>query len=867
MANKLWDIISNLYGADAPKNLNNKQGEAWKKIMSENLSDVKRFKDLLWQIDHLNDSIENMRKKIATPHIFEEQSKPLKETLKNLNEELSELEKNLRKKVNKVAGDKGLNFVERDKLFKSFQAISDAKLDKISQSQKFFSDLKNIFSNGPDGVIPGIISFTKELGGLGWWFGETLERMDKLSTKLVQFNRELSLIYSSGNMLGMDIYGNGQYGSLETITSGNNINTDDFLNFFKSFDRGRVIGLTEDLKGQSESMQKLGISAAKLSKFYGVQNDVINRISGNLVFNFGTKIKDLNEVLEEGKRKAAEAGISVRKYFEQLAEASALVGDYYVQGGVKGLENLAMYAAKMDRSIGSIMDTSNRFQNFTSQYEQQNRAVALGLQATAVKVSKVWALTNIGKIGQADKEFTASLAKDMIRLNYMDKEGNIDNRAYKTLQAMDVNKEQIIQIQNMIRAYKKLGISIDEQTDINKASAVTRMKLAYYEKQNATASEKIGMIWARIKGTILDPISNILSPLFDTLLNAGVTFMDVVSNVLKPVIYGFGVLGGILTKVTNVINWMFAGISTIFESLGVKFENTNHILGKFGKIVGTLIAALITLRAATYLQARAAGMSSLFDMIPGRGKLGKLFRGGLRGMGGRTASVVGSDLTGLLGGNKIGRGILSGGKKLLSGTGKFIKGIGGKATIGKLGIGALTGMIGENIGASVGGETGNKISTVANFASMGGTIGSIFPVIGTAIGASAGAFIGAGVASWDKIKNIWSDESNNLFESIAKSFWEVFKTLWDVAVGLKDWFLDLFDWSDKEEKNASNILIGKQGYTDTSKAINKIMSNRTVEQPYAAQQAQEKLMQQTFTPTINIKQSFDGSIKARAQNR
>ena len=920
---KLLDILNNIiYKGDVPKlsptNNVSEEDKRTNEYIEQLITLTKKLKDVNSNMDQLNIRLKQAKYTAATSksedkrEIAAEKVNKYKKTIAGKEIDSAQLHGNIGKVLDKLKTDAKLDNKKVQEIAKHISANADDLTLSATKTREAMGLVNTNAKVGFGNILGGVNKFLVEFGLVTAAIDDAIVQMKELNRKMVDFNRKMGQGFMSNN-IGMDLYGNSKQSSLSSIAMKNNISEEEFLSSFSGLSKGNALGNTNDFQHQQDNMQKFGVQAAQLSKFYGVQMSSINTITSNLVYNFGAKINDLNGIFERGKETATSAGVAVSDYFEKLKEASDEVGKHYIAGGIKGLENLALYAAKTNQSIGDVMRTQEMFKDFTSQYEIQNRAAALNLQNTAQNIAKIWGKGYTGDVKTSDQMFKGSLAKDVINMGGTDKNNMLNQTGLRVLQQMNLDQGQIQTVQRLIKLQKELGVSMEQYLDVEHQSADIKYKVNKFDSENLTISEKLRTMWGKISEAVIDPIKKVLSPVFDGLLNLASIVVNVVTPVLKVLTYPIAMFGRGLSWIGDKLNWLYyQAIEPWSSKLGSLFSKINPLVDSFGKLakaVWFMVGAFMTARIALLLASKGGGivgniMSGAGNLIGGRAG-GWLGNAG-RGIGDWATTAGAGGLKGLWSGARAGAGNIAGRVGNFLNVARFNTGAGismGRNLIGRTGIpAALEGAAGTVVGGSLlklakgglvgagisaagnylgkkaGGKEGDALATTAKYSGIGATIGSIIPGIGTALGAGIGAAVGIGVASWGKIKDVWSDGSKGIFEKIVGTFAAIGDTVKDVFVGLfrgiKNMFTSLWDWMTGKEEKQDDIESNKNAlasmkFMDTSKAVQSVIDQRRIGTPNVAEKAQEDRMQKEFKPSIavHVTNSFDGSTKAAVLSR
>lgn len=810
MANKLFELFESWFGSSL--------GKTFSKKPIDSISNASKNLDTITEsMDELNDILleqkDALKDLIKTHGTYSDEVKNVKKDIKQTERELKQENDKRASVLKSLSTETGLSSDEIEDLISQMKLYGkEAAASKLSTS-KFNSTLSGLSS----ALGFNLKELSSEFLTLNSILIAATRQMIQANNYLVEFGRRSGGVLNY-NQLGFSPFGankTGNVGSLSSLTSTNNISEDQFFQAVQGFNQGKVIG--QDYSKAAGDIQKFAVQQAQLIKLYGVSSGDVEKITKVTTQLYGTSIKDLNKQFESGAKIAKSAGLNVQQYFTNLARLTDMIGETYIRGGTEGLQKLALFATKMNASADSLVKFGQGFENIGDIYEKQAMATALGLRHFAANTTRMFAQYQLGLQEQLSKTAISNLAKDILK--YTDQEGQIDTRGLRALKQIGLDQEQIKLIQRTIQAQKKLGLSFEELTNISELSK--DKQIAYYAELNRTASvtEKLNKLWGYFKATILDPIVSILGPLLDITINSLIGLFQGLYIVLKPVISGFQIIGGYMSKVADKIAGVTGYIEEKLKKLGLMGDKAAEGLTSIWNIAGTLVAALITFRAATYAAAAAQRFSGNVGNILGNlggGKLGKL------GSVGRLARMKGGKLLGGLAGKVP--SLLKGG-----------------------GIGILGGLVGDAISSgSEEGSAQDRAGMAISGASTGAAIGSIIPGIGTLVGGIIGA---AGGAFWPEIKKgIWSvvDWTEGIFSNTK-----------DTSDSLKE--------SKRDQYQARNIRLAQQmaRSEDVFKRVNDMLNSRVVES-FAAEKAQEKILRERVSkPEIKITTGLLGGAKVK----
>lgn len=743
---------------------------------------IERLEDLKKSIKDIGEILNNFPTELAKLNNnkaskneidkFAQQTQRKRKLLENLQDEEDNLLLALNSSIEKIAKRHKLT---AEQVHKLKDVVSDESFSLDKETLSFNSSMKKIHSAAQGGfssLIADMGSFFKEFVIVGELINISFHQVQELNKQVVEFNRSMGQGQLSSKMIGADMYGNTAVGSLSSIALMNAISEKEFFAAFSAFGKGKALGGNENFFSQQENMRQFGIGAAQLSKFYGIEMGTINTITSNLVYNFGTKVKDLNDIFIDGKSQVIAAGLSVKEYFNNLKEASDQVGRYYIAGGIQGLQKLAFYATATGQTVSQVLANSERFKNFTSQYELQNNASAMGFGITSKNIMSAWSKDYTGHHDEAQKIFLTSLAKDIKRSGLVDPEGEINPQGLRNLQDFGINPEEVATIQKWITKVDKSGISIDAWNDKMNQSTELQAKMYEFEHKNMQFGERIGEIWGRIKNTIIDPIASIVGPLISDVIGVVKIVVDIFGPIIKNLLWPLTMLGKAFEWAGGIIDKWGAASDKFSKEIDDWFGSVGLTGKAFGALVGILEAvgiALIAFEANLMLSNKLSSIANAFGMggkiaegAEGAAMGGNFFkrafsRGGrLLGMGKtmdpealaavEEAAPLGTwfgGATGMMAAKGLGMGVIKG------------VGYGAIADVAGQAIGHVTGH--ENAGAIAGKTLGGGI--------LGAEIGSaILPGIGTAVG----AIIGAGAGVWMSVNDIAAKRNESWWDALGE---------------------------------------------------------------------------------------------------
>jgi hypothetical protein len=693
----------------------------------------------------------------------------------------------LNKKFKKGVGDFGLDL---DELSDIFEETGEAGLQSAIKLHK---------------TKTGISKFTSALGinfnALGAEMFTVAGIITLVSAQVMKLNDALiELQRKSGGALNANSVGFSRYGanttrntgSLETMTAQSNIEISQFMEALQGFNKGQVAGLSQDLNNSSQELQDFGLAQGRLIKLYGVSSTAVSTLTENMTQLYGSSIKGLSKDLQNAATMARTAGINVNYFFENLAAVSELTGEYFIADGIAGMERMAMVASKLNISISSMMHGAEKFNDFTSLFEEQNKATALGLTAYAANYSRIFAKYQLGDLAGSSQLKYGSLAQDISSRGL-----GHSNVGIQMLKGAGLNQDEIKSVQRLIIQHEKLNISFEKLSGQAEMTAEEIANVRAEEYKNMTLVEKAKQIWTKVKSAIIDPLAAVFGPIFGGLLDVVGAVTDAFVWAMKPIVTVFNSLGKFFSCIEEGAAKLFGFTSAVVDGT----DKTVGGLKALMSVIGTVIEAFLILKAATYAATAAEEAKAAGGWLKG-----------LFGKGGKGAAVA-----------QTAEDIAANGLRKPGGLGMVVEG--GAAGGGML---AMMGQIGgQLIGNTVGGQTGNIISNTASMAGTGAMIGSLVPVIGTGIGAIVGGLIGLGTSLLDPLKET--------AENTKKSSEETEKA---------------------NKKNEDRMKIASATFASDPFDIAKTVVKGRVINNFAAQEAQAARVEKTVNPlgpTVNVK--------------
>jgi hypothetical protein len=601
MANKFTDFLKDFLG-DTSSFTGKKSGAD--KIDTEILKELfEEYQQLTDAMDDNAHSISAYKKELndakiamdkATPnsqeyHKAADEIKRLVNTIEFLKLELKKLEGTAHDFIDSNAKKHKLDPKSLNNNLKAFDKFNDSfDTGGLSKSGKV---TKGIF----DGISKGV-------GKLGFDMSGTLgnamkflespitalavaaemagEQIIDLNDKLIKFQREMNGSLNA-RLLGMDIYGNnrtiGNTDSLTAMAKTNGLEEKDILDVFKQgFKNAGQLG-GPNVKGKERELQAYGLQVAKLNKLYGISGEVSGKVANVLMNQYGKGIQETSEILQKGAVAAKQAGVNVGIFFDNMAKIADLQGSLFVKGGAEGIEKAAFALTKLGLSAEKLSKLNDAYQGFGDLVDKQQKQLALGLQNLSSAQSRIFAKVQTGDSAGALRTQQFAAAADVKRLGYTDKGGMITNQGIQSLKAAGMDADEIKSTQRIINMANKLGVSFEALEDETKLTKDQLQKKRDLEQEELTTKEKLNGMWANIKAVLIDPIAQVLAPVFDLVIEGLSKTFSVLKMVMAPVLMVFQILGKVLGGVAAAFRKIWDAVERAVQNFMKLFGfNSNN---------------------------------------------------------------------------------------------------------------------------------------------------------------------------------------------------------------------------------------------------------------------------------------------------
>lgn len=602
--------------------------------------------------------------------------------------------------------------------------------------------------------------------------------------QLIDMNKELNdLQRKSGGILSSNVIGFNEFGGNNSTVNGggvkstaltNGLDTSEFLDTFKAFDQGKILGGV-NLKEEQANLKEYGAEIGKINKFYGVNAEATKKVATVLTNQYGKGIKDTTDIMSKAAGAAKDAGLNVGVFYENMSKVADLQGRLFVAGGAQGIVKSANALTKLGLSVQTLTKMADGYTGLNDVITKQQQASALGLQNIAAAQNKIFAQIQNGKAAEALKTAQFAAAQDITRLGYTDKNGIINTQGVQSLKAAGMDEEQIKSVQRLINEQKRIGASFESlRTGVGLTTAQLQ-KRAQIDEENMSIGEKFGALWGQVNATIIEPLANVLGPLLKLAIGIVTEAFKGLNIFLSPLIWlfkkvgdilgGFSAMGPVVKILGGIFALMIAWKAWAMAQgavSGLKGIVTDivgdKLLGKFGKfgkfMQGSKLGQLTTKIGDSNLVQKVVnskvgqGTSKVFSRL-----FPKIGAGAVAGEGAMdvlsaahfgtegAAGAAGTAGKGLLGGAK---GLLGGAGKLAGGATKLLRG-----GIGGMLLGWAGDLAGEKIkGDSKEGSAKSTLGTAVSWGAQGAGLGMMLGPLGAAIGGGIGALAGVVKEQW-----------------------------------------------------------------------------------------------------------------------
>lgn len=661
----------------------------------------------------------------------------------------------------------------------------------------------------------------------------------ELNNALVNMARATGSVITS-RVMGFDNTGNNMtqnnVGSAESLAGVNGLNVQELLEPLKAFSDGNILGGV-NLKNQGAQLQDYGVEIGRINKLYGVSSAATQALARTLTEQYGKSISDTKDIMVQGSEVAKAAGINVGIFFENLEKVAGLQGSLFVKGGSEGLMKTAMALTKLGLSTDSLSKIKDAYGGFSELIDKQQKAVALGLSNIGSAQGSIFAKVQNGDYEGAIKMQQFAAAKDVSRGMYSTN-GMINTQGHSALASSGYSDEEQKSVQRIINMQKSLGISFEALSDETKLTSEQLIKKRKYESDNMTLQEKMLMLWAKVKATLIDPLASVIGPVISFAIDTLGAAFSTLYAILKPVIWVFQIFGQALSELASGFQTAYLEIGNFFSDLGKAFGFDSKAFGEgivgIGAILRRIFEVLIIWKSFSMAQSIGKGLTGMFGNLgSGLGRMGRI-AGGIIPEGVKASVLgkqfmgqgfMGSPVTGTRVGGLLGEGSILGGAARSTGSflgraGKLIpgglSGVAGRVG-GGMGISMIGGMAGDLIkGDAAEGSGRARLGDTVSMASTGAAIGSmLLPGVGTIIGGLAGA--------------LYANK-----DALVEGFDKLFTPLDSMS-----------DSMIKQAKQDADAKIGSMGSGSSAsnlENVQKIMQGRILDNKLAEQSAKENMV-------------------------
>jgi len=678
---------------------------------------------------------------------LKKEQEELKENLKNFNEEFEEFFKDLSK-------NSKFNVDQLKKLMKEGTENEEKTRQTI---QKFSKNTTDTFEKVFEGLGYTSKKAASYLTDFASILEESLQQIIETNELLVnQLVRSGSALRSSN--FGFDNNGNSLIGgrSLTSSAAINSISAENMIQALQAFSGGNQVG-NPDFNKHKEDMQEFAIQQGKLIGLYGVGADSIEKITKTSTQLYGTSIKDLNKTFETSTEKVRAAGLSLKEYYNNLADLSGRTGQRYFSGGANALPQLAQTITKLGTTSDTIFSFFDNYKNINDIYAQSAKNASLGFTNISKISGQLFSTRFTGEYDKGTKLVLENFLKD-IQQKYRDGDGNVSAQGIRALQAAGLTEQQIELLQKLNRQTQDYNLTVGQIMGQEKVNFSQRVQLNKLQKDEVGFQGQLKALWGQIKAVFVDPLANVLGPAFTLSLDLLTDAFKVLGFVLEPINAVFGKIGDVLRGIDSAINAVVDSFGEITKSIGLSDNSLKAIKGTF-KVVGSILVFSF-IQKKGIIQKLLNAVVVVIDKIKAAGNSLSSSFGGGNFFGGKGSQFAG--------------GSFSKGKAILSKSGGFL----GKASgfIRKASPWAMAGgLAADTIGSLLPEEnTGGKhiasgIGKALSWGAVGAEIGTIVPGIGNVVGAAVGGVAGL-VSEWfdytkEEDEKEKSSKDNNRFKS------------------------------------------------------------------------------------------------------
>lgn len=484
------------------------------------------------------------------------------------------------------------------KVASSFNLIGGS-FEDLGKNSGMADSATDMFSSGLKAIFP-------ELGGLNDLIAEGLTKaITKAIAQITQLNETIvGLTRSTGGVvkgmsLGTDAFGNvlGTMHSLQTEAIGANVSMEQFGDAVNNL-MSEGLGAGAQFNMSAGDLKTYGLEAARFSKMFGAD---ISGTVRNMFLNFGKPIGEVAASLSDASKVAEAAGLSVKEFVKNLQDVTAMSGETYFKGGIDAMEDMAMTATRLGTSVRGLTDGLKNMNTLTDVFTQQQKAAAMGMHTLGSNMSKIFALKQAGRSGEAANLRLSSAAQDLQAQGMFDKKtGSITQQGMATAQGMGMSEEDIKNMQKAIIGAKKVGVSLETYLGPkSKMTKAVKKSVEEQEKANMTLTERWDVATKSFMQSFIDPIADLLTPIIDSLMSAFEGLLKVLTPIAKYImsalITPLKFFSGLISELASTVGSVFSDIgdklSDLWKKVEPAFSKIGEVFSWIGHMVGKVMAA------------------------------------------------------------------------------------------------------------------------------------------------------------------------------------------------------------------------------------------------------------------------------------
>ena len=470
--------------------------------------------------------------------------------------------------------------MEMEEYDKKVSALYDKKMRQQGMTSTIKTVSGNIFSGAEaqtSGFINGIGNgfgmllktilpeFAILIDAIVALFKEALKQIFDASKMFIDIQRKTSGIVTR-EQLGYNQVGMTDYGreSIQHKTTAANVSMDQYKdaigNLFTG-PMGQVAGMRDNLATAGKDIDNFGIASARMTKLWNT--DITKAVQG-LTMGYNLSLKEATETTQNFSWAAYDLGLNTSTAMANLEKLANGTGKYYFKSK-ENMQNLALLATKLGVSVDDLMEGTSKMNSMTDLFTQQQQLAALGLTSTANSAAKVYALRQTGEEDKAIALQQTSLAKDLVSNRFIDKNGNVTKQGIDTFKANGYSEEMVKAAGRMARDAKAAGVSFEAIADASHRTAEEQRRIMQVQYQNATLTEKLGMIYNQLIQPFVDMIKGLIGPTIVELIDGLWDLGNALEPVFKDFIGAFSLIGTVIGYVVGSIMSVLTVLAKIIK--------------------------------------------------------------------------------------------------------------------------------------------------------------------------------------------------------------------------------------------------------------------------------------------------------------